>query len=98
MNYSFTIKNSHPSLKGHFPNNPIVPGVIILDEVIQIVKEVKPDFILKKLPIVKFIHPLLPEQNVNVEINQKSDTSLSFICSHHDIKIASGQLTLEHSL
>lgn len=98
MNYSFTIKNTHQSLKGHFPNNPVVPGVIILDEVIQIVKEVSPDFIIKKLPMVKFIHPLLPEQDVNVEINQKSDTSLSFICSHNDIKLASGQLTLERSL
>ena len=72
--------------------------MIILDEVIQIVKNIKPDFIIKKLPIVKFIHPLLPEQEVNVEISQKSDISLSFICSHNDIKIASGQLTLERSL
>ena len=77
MNYSFTIKNTHASLKGHFPNKSIVPGVIILDEVIQIIKEIKPDFIIKKLPMVKFIHPLLPEQNVNVEINQNSDTSLT---------------------
>lgn len=95
MTNSFTIKASHPSLKGHFPNNPVVPGVIILDEVIQIIKNIKPGFIIKKLPIVKFIHPLLPEQEVHVEIIEKSDTSLSFSCTHDGIKLTSGQLTLE---
>ena len=44
MAYSFTIKSTHPSLKGHFPSNPIVPGVVILDEVINIIKELKPEF------------------------------------------------------
>lgn len=98
MNYSFIIKKDHPSLKGHFPNNPIIPGVIILDEVIRVIEKIKPGFIIKKLALIKFLQPLLPEQNVSIEINQKSDTSLSFICSHNNIKLASGQLTLEKTL
>ena len=98
MNYSFTIKNTHPSLKGHFPNNPIVPGVVILDEVTQIIKKIKPDFIIETIPTVKFTHPLLAEQNVRVEIKQKTDTTIIFSCSHNDIKIASGQLILKSLL
>ena len=98
MNYSFIIKKNHPALRGHFPNNPIVPGVVILDEVIRIIEKIKPDFIIKKLLTVKFLQPLLPEQDVNVEINQKTETSLSFCCSHNNIKLASGQLTLEQIL
>ena len=96
MKYSFAIKKTHPSLKGHFPGNPIVPGVVILDEVIQIIKTIKPDFTIKTLPIVKFTHPLLAEQNVHVEIKQKTDTTISFSCTYNDIKLATGQLTLEH--
>lgn len=95
MKYSFTIKKTHPSLKGHFPGNPIVPGVVILDEVIQIIKIVKPDFMIIAMPIVKFTQPLLAEQNVHVEIKQKTNTTISFICTYNDIKLAAGQLTLE---
>ena len=95
MNYFFTIKSSHPSLKGHFPNNPVVPAVVILDEVINIVKTLKPDFIVEKIPMVKFTRPLLAEQQVSVEINEKSDTAISFVCSHNEVKLVTGQLLLK---
>lgn len=94
MNYSFTIKSNHPSLKGHFPNNPVVPGVVILDEVINIIKATKPDFTITAIPMVKFIQPLLPEQKVFVEIYEKNDTSVNFNCSFNKVKLATGQLTL----
>lgn len=97
MTYSFTIKNTHPSLKGHFPGNPVVPGVIILDEVMQIIKSIKPDFLVKTIPAVKFTQPLLAEQRVNVEIIHKTDTSISFNCLHNENKIASGQFALKSS-
>jgi 3-hydroxyacyl-[acyl-carrier-protein] dehydratase len=29
-----TISADHPSLPGHFPGTPIVPGVVILDEIL----------------------------------------------------------------
>ena len=95
MHNSFTIKSTHPSLKGHFPKNPIVPGVVILDEVINIVKSLKPDFTIDAIPTVKFIHPLLPEQQVSVEINEKNITSISFNCTFNKIKLVTGQLTLK---
>ncbi|MEZ5592806.1 MAG: hypothetical protein R3F53_19725 [Gammaproteobacteria bacterium] len=36
---SCCIGSEHPSLAGHFPSNPIVPGVVILDEVMQAVQQ-----------------------------------------------------------
>jgi 3-hydroxymyristoyl/3-hydroxydecanoyl-(acyl carrier protein) dehydratase len=30
--FDFIINNEHPSLPGHFPNNPIVPGAIIIEK------------------------------------------------------------------
>ena len=95
MSYYFTVKSTHPSLKGHFPNNPIVPGVVILDEVFSIIKELKPELTLDKISMVKFTAPLLAEQNVSVEINEKTETSLSFSCSHNETKLVTGQLMLK---
>jgi len=95
MDYSFTIQATHPSLKGHFPNNPIVPGVVILDEVINIIKELKPELAVATIPMVKFTHPLLAEQKVTVEIKEKNNTGISFNCSHNKIKLVTGQLTLK---
>ena len=95
MDYSFTISASHPSLEGHFPNNPIVPGVVILDEVINIVKKLKPELTITSIPMVKFTHPLLAGQHVSVEIKEKSDTAISFNCTHNETKLVTGQLSLK---
>lgn len=95
MNYFFTIKSSHPCLKGHFPNNPVVPAVIILDEVINILKTLKPDFIVEKIPTVKFTQPLLSEQQVLVEFKEKNNSTIGFTCSHNDVKLVAGQLRLK---
>jgi 3-hydroxymyristoyl/3-hydroxydecanoyl-(acyl carrier protein) dehydratase len=95
MDMTFTISSTHPSLEGHFPGNPVVPGVVILDEVINIIKSIKPGFTITAIPTVKFIQPLLAEQTVNVEVNEKNETAISFSCSHNDKKLVAGQLTLK---
>jgi 3-hydroxyacyl-[acyl-carrier-protein] dehydratase len=95
MNYSFTISATHPSLVGHFPNNPIVPGVVILDEVINIIKTLKPELTIDTIPMVKFTKPLLAEQEVLVEIKEKNEMEISFVCLHKDSKLVTGQITLK---
>lgn len=95
MNPSFIIKDTHPSLKGHFPGNPVVPGVVILDEVINIVIQEKPGFTIDTIPTVKFVQPLLANQQVNVELIEKNENSISFNCLYNDTRIVSGQLDLK---
>lgn len=51
---SFIISDEHPALAGHFPANPIVPGVVILDHVIRLWQE-QSQKIVKKIINAKFI-------------------------------------------
>lgn len=66
----FTIASSHPCLAGHFPGNPVVPGVVVLDQVIAAIEHTHgPLPSALRLPQVKFLQPLLPEQEARIELH-----------------------------
>jgi 3-hydroxymyristoyl/3-hydroxydecanoyl-(acyl carrier protein) dehydratases len=56
------IPANHPSLAGHFPGAPVVPGVVILHEVAAALAEWRPGYQLTGVRAVKFLLPLKPEQ------------------------------------
>ncbi|WP_017940635.1 MULTISPECIES: hypothetical protein [unclassified Thioalkalivibrio] len=58
----------HPSLPGHFPGHPVVPGVVILDQVAAVARAhgLGP---VEALPQVKFLAPLGPETAFRIEID-----------------------------
>ena len=63
MTHSICIDSEHPSLPGHFPGQPIVPGVVLLSEVIDCYRQTSDkDDRLIEIPVVKFKKPLLPGQ------------------------------------
>jgi 3-hydroxymyristoyl/3-hydroxydecanoyl-(acyl carrier protein) dehydratase len=54
------IGEAHPSLPGHFPGRPIVPGVLLLAEVFARLAEAHPGFAVAGLQQAKFLRPLRP--------------------------------------
>lgn len=64
----FTISPDHPSLPGHFPGQPIVPGVVLLDQVIQAIEASHGTLPPLRLPQVKFLQPLLPGQRAEIQL------------------------------
>lgn len=73
---SFNISAQHPSLAGHFPGNPIVPGVVLLEQLERIVQQHVEGWKIVELMQVKFLMPTLPEEWVEVSLD------LSRLCSH----------------
>lgn len=62
----FAIPSDHPSLPGHFPGRPVVPGVVVLERVIEAIEAVHAPLAALRLPQVKFLQPLLPGETATV--------------------------------
>lgn len=61
----FTIAADHPSLPGHFPGRPVVPGVVLLDHAAALVAAATGRAVLG-YAAVRFLHPVLPDEQVEV--------------------------------
>lgn len=64
----FIIPVDHPSLPGHFPGRPLVPGVVLLDRVVEAIEAVHGPLPPLRLPQVKFVQPLLPGEEARIEL------------------------------
>lgn len=65
----FAVPADHPCLPGHFPGRPIVPGVVLLEQVIAAIQAVHGMQESLRLPQVKFLQPLLPGEVARVELD-----------------------------
>ncbi len=88
------IRANHPSLAGHFPGAPLVPGVVILDEVLAALIEWRQDSQLTGIRMVKFLAPLQPEQafTISLSVRNEHTAEVNFWCRAEDRVIAEGQL------
>jgi 3-hydroxyacyl-[acyl-carrier-protein] dehydratase len=88
--YRGVIPAEHPSLVGHFPGNPVVPGVVILDEVVQALAAWQPGSHGIGMPVVKFLAPLRPEQVFIIRFVESGARGIRFECIRDD-----GQLLVQ---
>jgi len=65
----FTIPADHPSLPGHFPGRPLVPGVMLLERVLEAIEATHGALDGLRLPQVKFLQPLLPGETARIELD-----------------------------
>ena len=62
----FAVPHDHPSLPGHFPGRPVVPGVVVLEHVVDAIEATHGPLPALRLPQVKFVQPLLPGETAEV--------------------------------
>ena len=105
-NKQISISSDHPSLAGHFPGNPVVPGVVILDHVRQCIEQWKCCSVAaSNLKSVKFLSPVLmsdvSSQSLNIVLEEKKTgsatraRSIEFRCIQDDDLIVQGQWLIE---
>ena len=69
----FAIPADHPCLPGHFPGHPIVPGVVLLDQVMTAA-----GVQATALPSAKFLRPVRPGEVVEVAFRRTAAGRLAF--------------------
>jgi 3-hydroxymyristoyl/3-hydroxydecanoyl-(acyl carrier protein) dehydratase len=88
------IAPEHPSLPGHFPGQPIVPGVVILDEIVAALSEWQSTLRVIGMTQVKFLAPLLPAQPMRIALSEASKGRVSFECRADDTLLVTGQFRI----
>jgi 3-hydroxymyristoyl/3-hydroxydecanoyl-(acyl carrier protein) dehydratase len=88
------ISSTHPALSGHFPGHPVVPAVVILEQLRQVLLVDNADKRISRIPQCKFLQPLLPEQPFNIEFTCE-DMHCRFKIISMGQLIAQGELELE---
>jgi 3-hydroxymyristoyl/3-hydroxydecanoyl-(acyl carrier protein) dehydratase len=86
----------HPALAGHFPGNPLVPGVLILDEVVQAAEQWRGRLRLKGVVSVKFTSALKPGNVFSINLHDEDRSHIAFECWHEGKRLASGRLVVEY--
>lgn len=90
----FSIPSDHPSLPGHFPGRPIVPGVVLLDHVVAAIEATHGPLPPLRLPQVKFVQPLLPGEDADVALDVSGDNRWKFRVLRGGTLLASGEVAL----
>lgn len=90
--YAGTIPAEHPCLPGHFPGQPIVPAVVLLEQVeLALRKAIGGKARLSGLPNVKFLNPLAPGVAFDVLLRIEAG-SARFRCMAAGSELAAGKL------
>lgn len=88
----FTIAATHPALAGHFPGRPIVLGVVLIEAVTEAARAAYELGPAMALPRAKFLAPVLPDQEVAVELTRPTPSRIAFICRVADRIVATGDV------
>ena len=88
----FIVPHDHPALPGHFPGNPVVPGVVLLDEVLSLLESLHGALPALRLPQVKFLQPLLPGEEASVELIARGVDGWRFKIVRGDIVLVTGDI------
>lgn len=101
MTYERTlaISKDHPALPGHFPGHPVVPGVLVLDAVIEMLREQHGQngqrLVVTGLPSVKLSSPLLPEELLTIRVEPEDLETAAFTCKVGNRLVASGSIRFQ---
>lgn len=99
-----------PIFAGHFPGNPLVPGVILTEALAQTAgiaaasgypSDAQPLFLLSAIRAMKFLRPVRPEEHVNLRAEKLAEVDglvqFKVVASVQGAPVAEGQIVLSRA-
>ena len=92
-----TVSGKSPWFSGHFPDNPILPGIAQLNMVVDIIALARQKSLcIKRLNRVKFKKIVRPGEHLAIHATITATTGLyTFRITHEDEDVCSGMMTLD---
>lgn len=95
MQSALEISEDHPSFAGHFPNFPVLPGAVLLDEMLKIIEQARGiDLLQWHIASAKFLDAVRPRDKLVVEHEAPEAGIIRFAIRTDSRKVASGTLSL----
>lgn len=91
----FAVAPEHACLPGHFPDRPIVPAVVILQRAMAELTRAFPGRRVRGIPQAKFLSPLLPGEQAQLELEWTDPGGVRFHCTVGERSIATGRFQVE---
>ncbi|MFO1390570.1 hypothetical protein [Cellvibrio sp.] len=94
-NFSFVlpIPPAHACYKDHFPDNPLVPGALLMCWLGELLKD-QYAMTLAGIKQIKFLAPVLPGHELQIAAKVTA-TQLSVVATHQGIDLFKGTLLLK---
>ena len=93
--FALHIPADHAAFAGHFPGEPIVPGVVLLDEALHCISDaMRVPTHECTIPAAKFLSAARPGEPLQLTITQETNQRVAFAIRAPDRLVASGVLTL----
>lgn len=89
MNLELCIAPNHPALPGHFPGNPIVPAVVIVQEVARRLSDLT-GVRVDEVRQLRLQQPMLPGQPVTMSCEARGSDAWRVTLKAEDVLIAGG--------
>lgn len=89
MTIPLRVEADHPALPGHFPGDPVVPGVVLLDRIASAIER-DGGGALRGILAVKFLAPLRPGEDAEVSL-QRDGARVRFRIERAGVAILAGE-------
>jgi 3-hydroxyacyl-[acyl-carrier-protein] dehydratase len=86
----------HAAARGHFPDNPIIPGALLLSETLRAIEAaLGKSLLLWEIKSAKFVHPVRPGDRVSIDFSGSGENRVKFKCTVGGRPVLTGDLVRE---